>query len=304
MKSRIKGVLRRLSFKGAELAGTERQSILLGEIRAAQIRELPRLRSLADAEFCVSSQWGEDGIISWLVDTIQPPHRTFVEFGVEEFREANCRYLMMSRNWSGLIIDGSEANIAAVKKDTISYKYDLTSVCAFIDSSNIAAIIAANGFSGPLGILSVDIDGVDYWIVEAIKNDCDIVVVEYNDLFSGRAVSVPYDKNFNRLLKHWSGMYWGASLDAFRYLLEGRGYVFVGTNKVGTNAFFVAGQHRRILADRVESFIAWPCRMREVRGRDGKLALKTYREAWPEIRDLPLVDVADKAMLTVGDVIK
>ena len=262
-----------------------------GEVRAHQIRSLPKLESLADAEFSVFSQWGEDGILSWLVDVIDPIETTFVEFGVEDYRESNTRYLLMTRNWSGLIIDGSAENIAAARSDDIAYKFDLETVCAFINRDNIAGLISYGGFDGPIGILSVDIDGVDYWVLDRIANQAAIVVVEYNQIFGAEPVSVPYDPMFIRLEKHWSGMYWGGSLSAFRHLLEGRGYSFVGTNRAGTNAFFIDSSFDQRIDVLLQNRIEWPSKMREVRNQDGSLAFKRYDQMKGEIAGLPVVNV-------------
>jgi hypothetical protein len=297
----IRRKIRKMLFDVRRLMGMEAQAVLLGQIRAEQIIAKPVIASLADAEFRVFSQWGEDGILSWLVDVIGPATNSFVEFGVEDYHESNTRYILHARGWRGLVIDGSAANIAAIQADQIAYKHDLIALASFITRENIAGLLHANGFGERIGILSVDIDGVDYWVLEAIDARCDIIVVEYNDLFGGAQVSVPYDASFVRLEQHWSGMYWGASLAAFRHLLEGRGYVFAGTNRAGTNAFFVDSAHTGKLGDRLEQKVSWPCRMREVRRQDGTLALKTYAEAGQQIAHLPLVNVATGAAVRVAD---
>ena len=64
-------------------------------------------RDLKDYEFKIFSQWGEDGIIQHLVDSIAIKNKTFIEFGVEDFQESNCRFLLMKDNWKGFVIDGS-----------------------------------------------------------------------------------------------------------------------------------------------------------------------------------------------------
>lgn len=287
----------------AEVTEVEKTTVMTGQLLAHAIAAKPRLKSLAEAEFSVFSQWGEDGIISWLIDRIGTVTDCFVEFGVEDFREANCRYLLVTRNWRGLVIDGSASNIAAIRGSTLAWKYDLQAREAFITRDTIVDLLSSAGFGERLGLLSVDIDGVDYWVLERITTPSDIVVVEYNDALSGYPVSVPYDPEFVRLKKHPSGMYWGASLDAFRHLLEQRNYVFVGTNKAGTNAFFVAGEHGDAVLSSLDEVKSWPCRMREVRNADGSLSLTTYRESIYHILDLPLVDVSTNANLMVRDVV-
>jgi hypothetical protein len=299
-KNRIKGII----FNASRVAGVERQSVLLGDIRAEQIKQKGKLDCLADAEFSVFSQWGEDGILAWLVDLVKPDHRRFVEFGIEDYRESNTRHLLMSKNWSGLVIDGSDENILALRRDAISYKHDLTSVCSFVTKENINQLIIEGGFEGPLGILSVDIDGVDYWVLEQIKNEADIVVVEYNDLLGPSAVSVPYDPKFVRLEKHWSGMYWGASLAAFDFLLKRRNMHFVGTNRAGTNAFYVHDRHVKKVSSMLATTKAWPCVMREVRLQNGSLAFKTYAESAELIVGMPLIEVTSGAELRFGQASK
>jgi hypothetical protein len=304
MKRKIKNLVKEFVFGFQRVSGGEKRSILMGEMRAEQIRSKKKIANLAEAEFSVFSQWGEDGILSWLVDVVANKDNCFVEFGVEDFREANCRYLLMSRNWSGLIIDGSQGNIDAVKKDAISYKHDLQSVCSFITKENIVSLLADSGYSGKLGLLSVDIDGVDYWVLEQIKNPCDIIVVEYNAMFGNAFVSVPYDPAFVRLEKHWSGTYWGASLAAFRFLLEARDYTYVVTNSVGTNAFFVANEHAQKILSRMDDVKTWPCKMREARLQNGALAYKTYSEMRQEINHLPVVNVRAGNVETVLEALK
>ena len=62
---------------------------------------------------------GEDGIIQRLVDVIEITEKTFIEFGVEDFSESNCPFLLMKDNWSGLVIDGSTKNISRLKRPTL-----------------------------------------------------------------------------------------------------------------------------------------------------------------------------------------
>lgn len=292
MKNRIRRKLRNFLFHTRRLVGLEKLLILQGEARAHQISGLGCLDSLADSEFSVFSQWGEDGIISWLIDVIQPSSQTFIEFGVEDYRESNTRYLLSSRYWSGMVIDGSDHNIADIRSDDIAYKYDLQTRSAFIDRDNIASLISSSGFGDNLGVLSVDIDGVDYWVLENIPQRAAIVIVEYNHIFGDQPISVPYDPSFIRLEKHYSGMYWGASLPAFRHLLEAKGYRFVGTNRAGTNAFFVDESYVGKLNEKLRSFQEWPCKMREVRNKGRGLTFKKYSEARDLLTGLPMVNVA------------
>src|SRR2546426_3979158 len=83
-------------------------------------------------EFKVYSQWGEDGIIQFLIRNVEIPNTVFVEFGVQDYRESNTRFLLQNDNWSGLVIDCSPADIQTIQKDPLYYRHSLKAVCAFV----------------------------------------------------------------------------------------------------------------------------------------------------------------------------
>ena len=199
----------------------EIQALLQGRTCANVVAQTPTLNCLADAEFRVFSQWGEDGIIEWLVRNVAVPNTTFIEFGVGNFSEANCRFLMQNRNWKGLIIDGYDKLLADVQAKDWFWRFDLRVKSAFITAENIDELFAQSGFRGPIGILSIDVDGNDYWIWNAIRSvDPAIVICEYNALFGDtRAVTIPYDPEFRRLPAHASGLYFGSSILALKRLV-------------------------------------------------------------------------------------
>ena len=215
----------------------EQLQLAVGRLEAAQPRTGSRL---ADHEFQVFSQWGEDGIIRFLVDQVKVKEKVFIEFGVENYREANTRFLVMHDNWTGLVIDSNSDNIASVRSSMVSWRHGLRAVCATITRDNINSLITQQGIGGDIGLLSIDIDGNDYWVWQAIDAvRPDIVVVEYNHRFGADlAVTVPYDENFRRGEQH-PNIYFGASLRALVMLGDSKGYAFVGCNSNGVNAFFV-----------------------------------------------------------------
>ena len=239
----MRKTLRNALFRVRQTVQLDRALILQGQMRAEQILARGKLAKLSDAGFGVFAQTDEDGILSWLIDRLGVRNETFIEFGVHDYRESNTRYLLMTRAWRGLVIDGDPANIEAIRSDEVGFMRNLEAVASFITRENINDIIANAGFSGRVGILSVDIDGVDYWVLERINVEADIIVVEYNDFLGDAPVTVPYDPQFTRWSATPHGSYWGASLAAFRHLLEPRGYVFVGSNLIGINGFFVHPGH-------------------------------------------------------------
>src|SRR5579884_3327829 len=107
---------------------TANSLLLLGRMGSWHVRSKETISTLADAEFKVSSQWGEDGIIDWLIERARlPAHlHSFVEFGVETYQEANTRFLLQNRNWRGLVMDGSLALPQVLKKEELYWRYDLT----------------------------------------------------------------------------------------------------------------------------------------------------------------------------------
>jgi hypothetical protein len=196
---------------------------------------------LRDAEFRVFSQFGDDGIIQYLIHLLEPVEERFIEFGVEDYGESNTRFLLMNDNWTGLVIDGSREHVAHICRQDYHSRHTLTAAHAFVDRSNVNALFRDNGFTGGLGLLSIDIDGNDYWVWEAI--DCVepvVVVCEYNAVFgASRAVTVPYELTFQRTRAHPSNLYFGASLGALCLLAGRKGFAFVGANSAGNNAYFV-----------------------------------------------------------------
>ena len=191
-------------------------------------------------EFKVFSQFGEDGLIQFLIKNLNISSKTFIEFGVENYEEANTRFLLENNNWSGLIIDSSKENIEHIKNQNYFWKYNLKAIKEFITKENINNMIKKNMSEVDIGILSIDIDGNDYWIwneIEVIKPD--IVIIEYNArLGSKLSLTIPYKSNFNRMKNSKTNNY-GASLNALNKLAEKKGYNLVGTNSNGNNAFFV-----------------------------------------------------------------
>lgn len=246
-------------------------------------------------EFKVFSQSGEDGVIQWLIHNIPIQSKRFIEFGVQNYTESNTRFLLMHDNWSGLIMDGSQENMDYVKQDNICWMHDLKPVPAFITAENINTLIRDNGFDGEVGILSIDIDGNDYWVWKAISCvQADIVICEYNSRFgSERAVTIPYDPNFYRTEAHSSNLYFGASIHALTLLGQQKGYALVYGNEIGSNLFFI---RRELLNDVVYEKTVEECyvraKYRQARDPQGKLMLLSIEDEEKLLEGLSLVDVS------------
>jgi len=300
MVGRLHGAMRGAARVSRELSDTK---VLLG---AALARSLPRAgeaKSLAEAEFKVFSQFGDDGIIQYLVRSVGPVPATFIEFGVEDYRESNTRLLLVKDNWRGLVMDGSRKNIEALKCEDICWRHDLKAVHAFVDSSNVNSLFRENGFSGELGLLSIDVDGNDYWIWEAIDSvEPVIVVAEYNALFGARrAVTIPYVPRFRRDQAHYSNLFWGCSLKALTGLAQRKGYAFVGCNSAGNNAYFVKRERLGPLSGLEAGAAFVESRFREARDRQGRLTLVGGEERRQLIGDLQVFDLERQALVRIAE---
>jgi hypothetical protein len=258
--------------------------------------------SLRDAEFQAFSQFGEDGAIQWLIARVPIADRSFVEFGVEDYGESNTRFLLEQDGWRGLILDGGSDHVDYVRREGLAWRLPIDARQAFVTAENIDALLA--GQPADLGLLSVDVDGMDYWILSAIRAVRPrIVVCEYNSLWGpDAAVSVPYRPDFDRRRAHHSLLYFGASISALEHWGRTYGYRLVGSTRQGVNAFLVRDDVAGDLADLsgAEAWVETP--VRQARDEKGELTYVTGQGAQRSlIAHLPLVDVTTGDSLAVGD---
>jgi len=256
-------------------------------------------KNIQDYEFKVFSQWGEDGILQFLTSALEIPNKTFIEFGVEDFFESNCRFLLVKDNWRGFILDSSPEHINRLRSSYFYWKYDLRAESTFITRENINESLAQSGFDQDLGILSIDIDGNDYHVLESIAGFRPrILVCEYNAVFGPRrCIVVPYDPRFSRGTRHSSNLYYGASLGALACLTRRLGYSLVGTNSSGNNAFFVRNDlvTGNLLALDAEAGFT-PSRFRESRDSKGGLSFVSGEDRLTLIQGLPVLNVETNRM--------
>jgi hypothetical protein len=278
---------------------------LSGRMASWQVRAQKIIANLQEVEFRVSSQWGQDGIIDWLIERAGVPFaaQTFIEFGVDTYRQSNTRFLLQNRNWRGLIMDGHRAVTDAVKSSGLGWRYDLTVRPAFITRENIDDLISDAGFGGEIGLLSIDIDGNDYWVWEALHSVYPIICIcEYNAVLGDvHPISTPYDEHFSRTKAHTSNLYFGASIAALRLLAAKKGYRFVGTNSAGNDAFFVREDYAcRFVESSLQSIRSLPSLFRESRDSSGKNTYIGGIERLRHISGLPLIHVETGNIVTLG----
>jgi hypothetical protein len=198
-----------------------------------------------DCGFRIFSQFEEDGLLLYLAAVLEIENKTFVDIGAADCVASNCANLCLNMGWHGLFIDGNED---AMRDGQLFYKkhpdtelYPPHFKSAYVTAENINELISAAGFSGPIGVLSIDIDGNDCWIwnaLEIIKPQ--IVVIETHIEFGERNIAVPYDSKYVYPGKHPD--YHGASAPAMVSLAKKKGYRLVGANRYGFNLFFVKNE--------------------------------------------------------------
>jgi hypothetical protein len=277
--------------------------LLLGKMQAEHNKVKKHIKSLDEVEFQVFSQRGEDGIIQYITNQLDIPNKIFVEFGVENYTESNTRFLLINNNWAGLVIDNSKLNIRFIKKDFIYWKYDITAFQSFITKENINELIGSYTDLQDIGLLSVDVDGNDYWIWQAIDVIRPrVVVCEYNSIFGpDKKVSVPYSQNFIKTKAHYSNLYYGASLPALCYLAETKGYNFIGTPSAGVNAFFVRKDLSAPFTVYQPNEGFHESANRDSRDKNGNLSFLPHDKRLPVIKELPVIEVSSGKLHFIKD---
>jgi len=204
-----------------------------------------RLPAFADVEFRNYSQNGEDGILLYIFSLIGMATRKCVEICAGDGIECNAANLILNHGFTGLLVDGSEQNVAVgndfyqLHRDT--YAFAPRVVQHWIDRDTVDGFLRDQGLAGEIDLLTIDIDGNDYWIWEAIQCVSPrVVVVEYcNSWGPDEPVSMRYDRDYVWRIEEPGMPHSGASLAAFVALARRKGYRLVGSQMRCFNAFFV-----------------------------------------------------------------
>lgn len=217
------------------------------------------------------SQSDEQEILKRLVASERPP-LTFVEFGFSP-TEFNCIGLV-DRVKGGLLIDTSAESIRFATEE---FPKTIKAVNRFLTLDNLD--IVRTSFD-KIGILSIDVDGNDYWFMEALIHTAPtILAVEYNASFGLRSITVPYDPAFDRLKKHPTGWHHGASITALSKLAAKHGYGLAAVSKSGVNLFFTRN-------GKLDPEKSWrPNALRD------KWSKTTTAEQWETIKHMPCVEI-------------
>lgn len=200
------------------------------------------LKDPATWEFSGFSQNGEDGVLDVLRKQLTNTNRYFVEIGSADGMQNNSSWLVVAEQYAGLMVEGNPTLVSRAKRLIPHYSIGAECVNMFVNSDSVEDLRSLALHSDP-DVFSLDIDGVDYYVAEAVFNagfQPKIFVVEYNSVFGPeRSATVPYKENFSFGKEHSTRLYYGVSVSAWRKLFAKHGYRFVTVDSKGVNAFFV-----------------------------------------------------------------
>ncbi len=257
-----------------------------------------KVSDIQQVECKVFSQHGEDGIINYLLVKIGIIRPNFIEIGVGDYTEANTRFLYDRFYPKGIIIDCEKNLKEKIISNTNFWKGSLLPIEKNIDTKNINEIIA-NNCDFNIDLFSIDIDGIDYWIIDKLDlSNVKIFIAEYNPIYGAdMEVTVPNLKNFNRKDYHYSNLCYGMSLMALNNIMVKKNFYFIGTNSTRNNAFFVSEKFKQseyfpnITIKNLDYYTDF--NYRESRDKKNKLNYISGKNRINEIKDCHVIDIQD-----------
>lgn len=210
-----------------------------------QLKGVKNNFTFKDVGFKQYSQNLEDGILLYIFNLIGTHNKICVEMCASNGRQCNSANLIINHGWQGFLFDGDAKLIDEGKKfyemhpntDTLPPKL----IHAWITAENVNSLLANNRIEGEIELLSLDLDGVDFWILNSINSiSPKVILVETQCIWGNeKSVTVPYSHDFKAEFIDEFGIYSGASLPAFNKLLTKKGYRLIGIEPYGFNAFFM-----------------------------------------------------------------
>ena len=252
---------------------------------------------LEQSECKIYSQNGEDGILDYIITMLGIVKPNFIEIGVGTYMEANTRFIYDRFYPKGIIIDAEKNLTNKVFSNINSWKGDLRVIEEKVSTRNINEIISKNcDFN--VDIFSLDIDSIDYWIIDELKpNISKIFVAEYNAVFGGSLeITTPNLENFDRKEYHYSHLCFGMSLKALINIMAKKNFYFIGTNSVRNNAFFVSNDYpidqyfKNLKIEDINYYV--DSNIRESRDIKGNLNYLSGEKKIKEIYDCEVIDLS------------
>lgn len=297
MKSLMKSVLRRPyyaarrevdRFLDRESLYQQMQRQMVTQYALAALSGVKPYEDIADAGFRCYSQFEEDGIALYVLSMIGFKTRKVVEICCGNGSECMATNLILNHGFQGYLFDGDKTNIAlaekffASKRDCYIHPPELSR--AWITSENVNDLLINAGATGEVDFFSLDIDGNDYWVWQAIDviqpRLC--VFETHAAIPSNLSLTIRYDPQFNSWLEKGNDQeYRGVSLAAMVKLCREKGYRLIGAHQNGFNAFF--------LRDDIAPDIFPEISAETV--HDNKWAKRGQERLWPLLKDMDWVEV-------------
>jgi hypothetical protein len=204
------------------------------------------LKSPASWEFSGFSQNGEDGILEVLRKNLKNSNRYFIEIGAADGIENNSGWLLVAEKYNGMLIEGSPHLVERARRVVVGYSIGAEIHNMFVTKESVRDLKAMAMHHDP-DVFSLDIDGNDYYIAQAIFDAGfrpKIFAVEYNSVYGPeRSMTIEYQPAFVFTQAHPTHLYYGVSISGWRRFFEQHGYRFVTVDRNGVNGFFVDPVH-------------------------------------------------------------
>ena len=273
----------------------EKELILKAKNLSIKNQKKKKIKNLSEIEFQVFSQWGEDGIIDWIINKFPNIPKSFLEIGTQDYKESNTRFLLINKNWDGFLIEGDDNEVKKIKSQRIYWKHKLTIKSEFVTKENINSVVKKLNVPKKIGLLSLDIDGVDYWVLKKLSVlEPSIIICEYNSLYGlNKSITVPYKTDFDRSKEHYSNLYYGASIQAFIELMKSKQYFLLGTNSAGNNAFFMKNKFLKEANKAIVEKKIFTSKFRESKNKNGNLTFLDKKESLKLIQNQFVIDLKD-----------
>ncbi|MDR3362808.1 MAG: hypothetical protein LBO64_08230 [Desulfovibrio sp.] len=245
------------------------------------------LPKLSQVGFKVYSQFEEDGLLLFIFSLIGAESRRVLEVCAGNGRECMAANLIINHGWEGLLFDGNEAAVAEAVNffagHPRTWLHPPQCIHAWITRDNINELVTGHGFSGEIDLLSLDMDGNDYWILKALNGVSPRVIIceTQNAVPAGIAVTQPYAEDFRLTAEQMADGFLSASLAAMQKLCAEKGYRLIGGHGYGFNAIFMRdGVGENFFPEvSVESVLSNP------------YSLHTCQTKWPSAQKHPWVAV-------------
>jgi len=272
---------------GGEALSQQLQQVILGQHRAALRQNVIPFDEIGEAGFRCNSQFEEDGIILYILAAIGMKTRSVVEMCCGNGSECMATNLILNHGYKGYLFEGGDKNFAAAqgffrtRKDCLLNQPELRK--AWITRDNVNDLLRDAGASGEVDVFSLDMDGNDYWIWEAVDEiNPRLCVFEIHNLIPGDlSLTVPYSDGFDYLSGEGDRQWFrSVSLEAMRKLSAKKGYRLIGSHKHGFNVFFL----RNDIAPNIFPEVS-------IESVQQARWTREQEKLWPRIKDMGWVEV-------------